>query len=223
MDVKNLPWKDYGLAWKPRPVTLAHYTLFATQVGVLAVLSYLSVALLGPLAYAGVSFFYFAYAFYITFALWWGLYGIAASYLGSVISGFMLGTGLVPNLLGSLPNLIGPLAAFVIWRGILSRRGLDPLMRDLTEKEIRGFKTKRAEQWFWHLLLNVGVFNILGAFIYVGLFVYMGLIPAGAYWVWWLGWVAGDVIPLTVITPLLIKSLTPMIERSGLINLGWLS
>jgi len=72
-------------------------------------------------------------------------------------------------------------------------------------------------------LLNVGVFNILGAFIYVGLFVYMGLIPAGAYWVWWLGWVAGDVIPLTVITPLLIKSLTPMIERSGLINLGWLS
>ncbi len=223
MDVKNYPWSKYGLSWKPRPISTVQYTLFATQVGVLAVLSYLSVVLLGPLAYAGVSFFYFAYAFYIVFALWWGFYGIMASYLGSVIAGFLLGTGLIPNLLGSLPNLIGPLAAFVIWRGFLAKRGLDPLMRDLTEKEVQGVPARTKEQWFWHILINVGIFNVAGAFMYVSLFVAMGLIPAGAYWIWWAGWVAGDVIPLTVILPLLTKTLSPMVERSGLVNLGWLS
>lgn len=194
------------------------------QIAVVIILSYLSVGMLGPLSYSGISLFYFVYPFIIVFTLWWGLWGILGGYIGCVVgAGLMVGLGVVPSVLYAIGDLVPFVLMFAIYRGFLANRGVDPLMRDLTDKEVRGVKTSRGKAWFWFVLINVVVLNALSAEIGVGIQYWLGLIPTDAFWLWWAGWAVGGALAMVIITPLLVKGLTSLVERQGLINRGWLT
>jgi hypothetical protein len=220
---REYPWSHYTLACcrrGPAPPTL--YVLYAVQIAVVIVLSYLSVVLLGPLSYSGISLFYFAYPFIIVFTLWWGFWGALAGYIGCVVgAGLMVGLPLLPSIAYALSDLVPFLVMFALYRGVLARLGVDPLMRDLVEREIRGYRARRSAAWFWFILLNGLVLNALSAEIGVGIQYAMGLVPPDAYWFWWIGWFVGDLLAMVILTPILVKGLTSMVERYGLINHGW--
>ena len=158
----KFPWSNYTLKLgRGEPVSTTQYVLYAVQIAAIIILSYLSVSLLGPLSYSGISLFYFVYPFFLVFTMWWGIWGIGAAYIGCVLgAGLMVGLGVVPSLAYSISDFIPPLVAFVVWRGVLANRGYDPLWRDLTEKEIAGVKTKRVGAWVWFVLINGVIINV---------------------------------------------------------------
>ncbi|MEM4092732.1 MAG: hypothetical protein QW837_06785 [Conexivisphaerales archaeon] len=222
---QKYPWLRYGLSLQSnQKVSTTRYVLYITQIAVVIVLSYLSVVLLGPLSYSGISLFYFVTPFFIMFTMWWGIWGILGAYIGCVIgAGLMVGLGVVPSLLYSVADLLTALPVFLIYRGILSRRGIDPLFRDLVNREVEGVKTKRHEAWFWFILIPTVLVNVLGAQVGVGIEYWLGLIPPSLYWYWWWGWVASGVFPMLIFTPILVKGLSEIIIRSNLVNEGWLT
>jgi hypothetical protein len=229
------PWSNYTLkSGRGEPVSTTQYVLYAVQIAAIIILSYLSVVLLGPLSYSGISLFYFVYPFFLVFTMWWGIWGIIAAYVGCVVgAGLMVGLGVVPSLAYSVSDLVPPLFAFIIWRGLLANRGYDPLWRDLTDKEVAGVKTKRASAWFWFVLMNGVILNAISAELGVGIEYQLGLIPTGsvavlgasipAFWGWWMGWFFGDLLAMVIITPVLVKGLTSLVERQGLVNHGWVT
>ena len=219
------PWGNYTLKLgRGEPVSTTQYVLYAVQIAAIIVLSYLSVSLLGPLSYSGISLFYFVYPFFLVFTMWWGIWGIAAAYIGCVLgAGLMVGLGVVPSLAYSISDFVPPLVAFVLWRGLLANRGYDPLWRDLTEKEVAGVKTKRVGAWFWFVLVNGLIINAVSAELGIGIQNAMGLVPSGLYWYYWWGWFVGDLLAMVIITPVLVKGLTNLVERQGLVNHGWIT
>lgn len=208
-----------------RPVTATQYTLYIVQIAVVVILSYLSVVMTGPFAYSGISLFYFVYAFIIVFTLWWGIWGMLGGYIGCVIgAGLLVGLGVVPSIAYAVSDLVPFLIMFIVYRGFLANRGIDPLMRDLVDKDVRGTKTKRGLAWFWFIIINVLVLNAISAELGVGIQYAFGLIPPDAFWIpWWWGWFIGDGIAMIIITPILVKGLTSLVERQGLVNYGWVT
>ncbi|MGO8806235.1 MAG: hypothetical protein ACLQO7_06465 [Candidatus Bathyarchaeia archaeon] len=221
----KFPWSNYTLKLgRGEPVSTTQYVLYAVQIAAIIILSYLSVSLLGPLSYSGISLFYFVYPFFLVFTMWWGIWGIGAAYIGCVLgAGLMVGLGVVPSLAYSISDFIPPLVAFVVWRGVLANRGYDPLWRDLTEKEIAGVKTKRVGAWVWFVLINGVIINVVSAELGIGIQNAMGLVPSGLFWYYWGGWFVGDLLAMVIITPVLVKGLTNLVERQGLINHGWVT
>ena len=198
--------------------------LYAVQIAAIIILSYLSVVLLGPLSYSGISLFYFVYPFFLVFTMWWGIWGILGAYVGCVLgAGLMVGLGVVPSLAYSVADFVPPFFAFIVYRGLLANQGFDPLWRDLTDKEVAGFKTKRVGAWFWFVLINGIILNAISAELGIGIQYQMGLVPGDAFWLWWAGWFVGDLLAMVIITPVLVKGLTNLVERQGLVNHGWVT
>ncbi len=219
------PWSNYTLRIRgERTVSSTQYTLYIVQIAVVIVLSYLSVVLLGPLSYSGISLFYFVYPFILVFTLWWGIWGMIGGYVGCVIgAGLMVGLGVAPSLLYAVADFVPFVAMFAIYRGVLAKGGLDPLLRDLTDKNVRGTNTHRALSWLSFIGINGLVLNAISAELGVGIEYALGLIPTGAFWVWWWGWFLGDLAAMIIITPILVKGLTSLVERQGLVNQGWVT
>jgi integral membrane sensor domain MASE1 len=218
------PWSNYTLKLgRGEPVSTTQYVLYAVQIAAVIILSYLSVAVI-PLSYAGISIFYFVYPFFLVFTMWWGAWGILGAYVGCVIgAGILIGTPPVPSILYSFSDLVPPLFAFVLYRGWLANKGYDPLWRDLTDKEVAGVKTKRAGAWVWFVLINGVIFNLISAEMGVGVLYEFGLVAPDIFWLFWIGWFVGDLVAMVIITPILVKGLTALVERQGLINHGWIT
>lgn len=219
------PWSNYTLRLRGRgKVSSTQYVLYIVQIAVVIVLSYLSVVMLGPLSYSGISIFYFVYPFIMVFTMWWGLWGMLGGYLGCVIgAGLMVGLGIVPSILYSVSDFVPFMLMFIIYRGVLAKTGIDPLFRDLTDKDVKGYKTHRGLAWMWFIVINAIVLNAVSAELGVGIEYELGLIPTGAYWFWWAGWFAGAVVAMIIIVPIIEKGLTSLVERQGLINFGWIT
>ncbi|MGA3061333.1 MAG: hypothetical protein ABSD92_13340 [Candidatus Bathyarchaeia archaeon] len=219
------PWSNYTLKLgRGEPVSTTQYVLYAVQIAAIIVLSYLSYVALGPINFSGISFFYFVYPFFLVFTMWWGIWGIGAAYIGCVLgAGLFVGVPLVPSIVYAVSDFVPPLVAFVVYRGLLAQRGFDPLWRDLTDKEIAGVKTKRSMAWVWFVLINGVALNLVSAELGIGIQYQMGLIPSNLFWLYWWGWFVGDLVAMVVITPVLVKGLTNLVERQGLINHGWVT
>jgi integral membrane sensor domain MASE1 len=111
----------------------------------------------------------------------------------------------------------------VLYRGLLANKGYDPLWRDLTDKEVAGVKTKRTGAWFWFVLINGVILNLISGVIGVGILWDMKIIATNAFWPWFIGWIVGDLVAMVIITPVLVKGLTSLVERQGLVNHGWIT
>ncbi len=202
---------EYGLRWNPNPpLTVASLVTFALAAGVYTVLSWLGVIAL-PMGIVSVSALFVAIGFGIPFAMWFGGWGLVIGYIGSFI-----GAG----LLAGVPLLIDIPFAFVDWiqfgipllayRLLAQRFGLHPLGRDVYT--VKGF--------LFFLVFGVVLPNGLGALYGISILRAGGLVPPDAFGPAVVGWWVGNMIVSAVIAPILLSTVTPIIERFGLATHG---
>ncbi len=206
-------YSRYTLKWRgSSKLTTTQYALFAIQMAVVILLSYLGV--IATPYIAGIGFLYWAYPFFIVFTLWWGIWGIAGAYVGSVVgAGLMTGLPIIPALLFSIGDLVPAALVFILYRGYLAKHNIDPLGKDITSNP-------KALGWF--IFWVIGVTNIIGGLWAVWNLVQLGFVPAHAYWYGALIWIIGDSIVL-IMAPFISRGITPIVERYGLVNTGWVS
>ncbi|MEM0094666.1 MAG: hypothetical protein QXF41_00720 [Candidatus Micrarchaeaceae archaeon] len=212
--VSASPFSRYTLRWAPGgKLTTAQYALFAIQMAVVILLSWLG-TVATPVVGPGIGFLYWAYPFFVVFTLWWGIWGIIGAWLGCVVgSGLLTGLPIIPSLAFSLGDFLPALLIFLLYRGYLAKHNVDPLGRDILSNKV-------AAAWF--IFWVVGITNIIGGMWGVWVLVQLNFVPANAYWLGAGLWILGDAIVL-IIAPFLSKYLTPIVERYGLVNQGWFS
>jgi hypothetical protein len=184
------------------------YSVYVIQILIIIVLSYLGIVMGGQMA-GGVSLFYWAYPFFVLFTLYWGIWGIAGAYLGSVIGAGMF-TGLSPtvSILFSTGDLIAALLIYIVYNSRMLRdRGVSRYGDDIYGNRI-------AAAWFFAWVIVVT--NIIGGLIGVTALLELNVIGTGQYFTAFGAWVVGDAL-LLLIFPALSGWLTPIIRRNGLI------
>ena len=148
----------------------------------------------------GVITFYFAVAFMIAFTLWFGVWGAVAAYAGCVIgAGIPAGLPLSVNLRRSLADL---------WQVLIPLIAFARLRADV------GLRTKRDFAIFliFGWLLN----NLAGAIWGAGTFVLSGQFPMSDFDGLFANWFLTNLIVTIIITPLLLRFVTPIIKKKGL-------
>lgn len=148
----------------------------------------------------GVSGLYFAVAFMIAFTLWFGVWGAIATYIGCFI-GAGMSTGLPPGV-----NAYWSLADF--WQVLI------PLTAFRISGADAGLKTKRDFLIF--LVFGVVLNNIAGAGWRASTLALGGVISWNNVPGVFAGWLIPNIIVTIVITPLLLRYITPRIKKSGL-------
>jgi hypothetical protein len=145
----------------------------------------------------GVSGLYFTVAFMIAFTLWFGIWGVIATYIGCFIGAGMT-AGMPPDV-----NAFWSLAD--LWQVLI------PLIVFRTSGADVGLKTKRDFLIF--LIFGLVLNNVVGAGWGAITFA-----PGGISWGQdiFVGWLIGNLIVTIVITPLLLRHITPFIRRSGI-------
>jgi hypothetical protein len=198
---------QYGLHWNPNPpVSVASVVTIALAAGVYTILSWLGVIAL-PLGFVSVSALFVAIGFGIPFTLWFGLWGLLIGYIGT-----FLGAG----LLAGVPFLVALPFSAVDWlqfgipllayRLIAPRIGLDPLGKDVY--------TRKGFPFFF--VFGAILPNGLGAMYGISILMLAGLVPPDAWSVAVIGWWIGNIIVSLIIAPILLRTVTPIIERYGL-------
>ncbi len=184
------------------------YSTYIIQILIVIVLSYLGMAFGGKVA-GGVSIFYWAYPFFILFTLYWGVWGIAGAYLGSVI-GAGLFSGLSPStsIIFGAGDLIAALLVYLIYSSsMLRKRGVSAYGYDI-------YNNRRSAAWFFAWVIVVS--NIIGGLIGVTALLELGSITPGGYFLTFGTWVVGNAL-LLLIFPALSEWLTPMLKSNGLV------
>lgn len=144
----------------------------------------------------GVAGLYFAVAFMIAFTLWFGVWGAIAAYIGCFIGAGMT-AGLPPDV-----NVYWSLAD--LWQVLIPLIAFKTLGADV------GLKTKRDFLIF--LIFGLVLNNLVGAI--------WGSITIMPGFSWkqdiFVSWFITNLIVTIVITPLLLRYITPYIKKSGL-------
>ncbi|WP_340818386.1 hypothetical protein [Methanolobus sp. WCC4] len=146
----------------------------------------------------GVSSMYFAVAFMIVFALWYGIGGALSAYLGCMIgAGILADMPFSLNVIWSLADLwqvLIPLAAF-------SYFGVNIRLR--TKKDIAIF-----------ILFACIINNLTGALWGALMLAIYGIIEWEAFNAAFQGWFFGNIIATLLIVPLLLRYITPYIQQT---------
>jgi hypothetical protein len=147
----------------------------------------------------GVSALYFAVAFMIPFALWFGAWGAMAAYIGCVIGAGMTGMPLTVNLYWSLADL---------WQVLI------PLFAFKTIKADFGLSTRKGLVIF--LVFGWILNNLAGAVWGSTMLAVGGVITRDTIANTFAGWFTGNLLVTIVITPILLKYVTPYVRKTGL-------
>lgn len=201
----------YSLAWNPNPpVTVARLVTVAVAAGVYTVLSWLGVIGL-PIGIVGVSALFVAIGFGIPFVIWFGFWGLLIGYVGTLIgAGLLSGVPLLLAIPFALVDVIQFGVPLLAYRGLAGRFGVDPVGKDVYS--VRGF--------LFFLVSGVVVPNGLGALYGIAVLSAGGLVPPDAFWPGVIGWWVGNMLVTAIVAPILLRGLTPVIERYGLTSYG---
>ncbi|WP_366931353.1 MASE1 domain-containing protein [Methanolobus sp.] len=146
----------------------------------------------------GVSSMYFAVAFMIAFAMWYGIWGAFSAYLGCMIgAGILADMPFSLNLAWSLADLwqvIIPLAAFAFFKVNIRMR---------TKRDIAIFVV-------FACILN----NLVGALWGSMMLVTNGVIQWTEFLVTFQGWFLGNFVTTLLIVPFLLRYITPYIQQT---------
>ncbi|MGC9204176.1 MAG: hypothetical protein ACP5GE_04330, partial [Thermoplasmata archaeon] len=125
----------YTLKWKVGKITTTQYALYAIQIAVVILLSWLGVVAT-PVVGPGIGFLYWAYPFFIVFTWWWGLWGVLSAFIGCFIgAGLLTGLPLIPSLAFSVGDLVPALLVLLLYRGYLGKIGVDPPRKGYTQQQ----------------------------------------------------------------------------------------
>ncbi|OGO10166.1 MAG: hypothetical protein A2Y93_07605 [Chloroflexi bacterium RBG_13_68_17] len=202
---------EYGLRWNPNPpLTIASLVTFALAAGVYTVLSWLGVIAL-PLGIVSVSSLFIAIGFGIPFAIWFGGWGLVIGYIGSFVgAGLLAGVPLLVDIPFAAVDWIQFGIPLVAYRLLAHRFGLHPLGRDVYT--VKGF--------LFFLVFGVVLPNGLGALYGITILRAGGLVPPDAFGPAVVGWWVGNMIVSAIVAPILLSTVTPIIERFGLATHG---
>jgi hypothetical protein len=202
---------EYGLRWNPNPpLTVASLVTFALAAGVYTVLSWLGVIAL-PMGIVSVSSLFVAIGFGIPFAMWFGGWGLVIGYIGSFVgAGLLAGVPLLVDIPFAAVDWIQFGIPLLAYRLLARRFGLHPLGRDVYT--VKGF--------LFFLVFGVVIPNGLGALYGITILKAGGLVPPEAFGPAVVGWWVGNMIVSAIVAPILLSTVTPIIERFGLATHG---
>lgn len=204
-------WGEYGLRWNPDPpVSVDRLVTIALAAGVYTILSWLGVVGL-PMGIVGVSSLFVAIGFGIPFAMWFGVWGLLIGYIGTFV-----GAGLLSGLpvLVAVPFAVVDIVQFGIpllaYRLLAARVGVHPL----------GANVYTGRGFLFFAIFGVAIPNGLGALYGITVLLAVGFVPPDAWGLAVLGWWIGNVIVCVIVAPILLSSVTPIVERFGLATHG---
>ncbi len=202
---------SYGLEWNPNPpIAVVSLVTYAVAAGVYTILSWLGVIAL-PVGIVSVSALFVAIGFGIPFAIWFGGWGLVIGYIGTFIgSGLLAGTPILLCIPFAFTDWIQFGIPLLAYRLLAPRFGLHPLGKDVYT--VKGF--------IFFLVFAVLVPNAFGALYGMGILYLGNLVPPEAYWAGVSAWWIGNMIVTVIIAPVLLRVLTPVIERFGLATHG---
>ncbi len=201
----------YGLKWNPNPpVTVAGLVTYAIAAGVYTILSWLGVIAL-PVGIVSVSALFVAIGFGIPFAIWFGGWGLVIGYIGSFLgAGILAGTPVLLTIPFALVDWIQFGIPLVAYRTLAPKFGLHPLGKDVYT--LKGF--------LFFLVFAVIIPNGLGSLYGLWILYLGGLVPPEAFWPGVSAWWIGNMVVTIIIAPILLRVLTPVMERFGLASHG---
>ncbi|MDD4498229.1 MAG: MASE1 domain-containing protein, partial [Methanosarcinaceae archaeon] len=145
----------------------------------------------------GISDMYFAVAFMIVFALWYGIWGVFSTYIGCMIgAGILADMPLSLNVMWSIADIwqvLIPLAAFAYFKGNIRLR---------TKRDIGIFL-------FFGCLLN----NLIGALWGSLMMIINGMGQQADFFKIFEGWFVGNVLTTLVLVPFCLRYITPYIQQ----------
>lgn len=208
MKRRGLP---YGLKWNPNPpVTVISLVTYAVAAGVYTILSWLGVIAL-PIGIVSVSALFVAIGFGIPFAIWFGLWGLIIGYIGSFIgAGILAGTPVLLTIPFAFVDWIQFGIPLLAYRLLAPRLGLSPLGKDVYS--LKGI--------LFFLAFGCVIPNGLGALYGITVLYLGGLVPPDAFGVAFSSWWIGNMIVSIIIAPILLRVVSPVIERLGLATYG---
>ncbi|MCX6701103.1 MAG: hypothetical protein NTV68_14500 [Methanomicrobiales archaeon] len=144
----------------------------------------------------GVSSFYFVVALMVVFALWFGMYGAVAAYLGCYIGAGLLG-GIPPDV-----NLYWSLADF--WQVIIPLMAFRYFACDPGQRSRRDLGVL--------VIFGVVINNVVGATWGSVTLALGGVVPWSEVMPVFYSWLAGNVVVSIVFVPAILYLLTPVIR-----------
>jgi len=210
MDASNRAG-EYGLRWNPNPpVTVASLVTVALAAGVYTILSWLGVIGL-PMGIVGVSSLFVAIGFGIPFVMWFGAWGLLIGYIGSFVgAGLLAGLPVLVALPFALVDIIQFGVPLLAYRLLAQRFGVHPLGKDVY--------TGKGLLFFF--IFGGLIPNALGALYGITILMTVGFVPPDAWGIAVVGWWIGNVVVSLIVAPILLRVVTPIIERYGLATHG---
>lgn len=148
----------------------------------------------------GFSTIYIAVAFMIPFALWFKGWGVLAAYIGCFVgAGLLSGLGLPINIFWSLAD---------VWQVLI------PLIAFLKLKGEVGLSSKRDLGIF--LLFGLFLNNLVGALWGASMLFLGGVILWTEFYPIFFNWFVGNMIVTILITPVLLRFISPLLRKYGL-------
>jgi len=205
---------QYGLKWNPNPpLTVPQLVAYALATGVYTILAWLSV-IAAPIQIPGIGALFVAIGFGVPFAMWFGGWGLVMGFIGTSIGAGILSGLPVPIALAfGLGDVILYGALIVLYRTLAPRFGVSPIGKDVFT--LKGF--------IFFFIVGANIPHILGGLYGIWLLYTVGFVPPGALGVAFIGLWIGNMIVCTIISPILLRLLGPVVERYGLTNHGWLT
>jgi hypothetical protein len=205
---------QYGLKWNPNPpLTVPQLVAYALATGIYTILAWVGVIGL-PVGVAGVSALFIAVGFGVPFAMWFGGWGLVMGFIGTAVgAGILTGLPIPVALAFGVGDVILYGSLLLMYRGLAPRFGVDPIGRDVF--------TPKGFIFFFIVAANLP--HILGGIYGTWLLYTLGFVPPEAIPLTFSGFWLGNVIVVTVIAPILLRVLGPVVERFGLTNYGWLT
>ena len=188
--------------------SITKYTVYILQIVLVIALSYLGVK--DTPFVQGIGLLYWAYPVFVLFTLWWGIWGVAGAYIGSLVgAGLFAGLSPAVSILFSTGDLVAAILILILYRStILKKQSISPYGSDI-------LSNPKAFAWFISWI--VVVTNVLGGLIGVTILLELGFVTAATYSLNLGVWIVGDAIVL-ILFPFLSKCLTPIMERKGLLQ-----
>ncbi|WP_220195836.1 hypothetical protein [Ktedonospora formicarum] len=197
---------SYSLRYTGLPA-LGQLVAVAVAAAVYTVLSWLSIPI--PSGIPLVSALFVAIGFGIPFALWFGGWAFVIAYLGNFLGAGLLAPQPLPlpvALWFGTVDLIQLGLPMLLYRLFASRFGVSSIGKDILT--LRGF--------IFFVCCAVLPGNIIGGLYGNFILVASGTAPADTLLPGWLVWSISNIVVTLIIGPILLRTLSPVVERSGL-------